>query len=57
VIARLAPQLRDPAHRAPLTAQLDMTTEGALAVTPDREMLFDAYRAACAALGHAPQHG
>jgi len=60
VIARLAPQLRDPAHRAPLTAQLDMTAEGALAVTPvaaDREMLLDAYRAACAALGHAPQHG
>jgi len=37
-----------------------MTAEGALAVTPvaaDREMLLDAYRAACAALGHAPRHG
>jgi uncharacterized membrane protein len=59
-IARLAPQLRDPAHRAPLTAQLDMTVEGALAATPvaaDREMLIEAYRTACEALGHAPQHG
>jgi uncharacterized membrane protein len=57
-IGRLAPQLAAPEHRAALTAQADMTIEGALAATPvalDREALLDAYRGACDALGHAPQ--